>query len=428
MNSKTLILSSQNKFLSNSPRAILTIIGGNVATGKIRLYNLDELNEKVKLGVYYNDKVLTSKLAKVDDHYEFSLNENVNMNLDIYCALVDTGNNNQVVLCGGSYSGMYFTDEEPISPLAYIDNEFDEKINNEIDTAIKNYNLDDFDKHIDKNSNDIQPKDTNPQTQKDILNDYLYVNNSCQQDENCNDKNPKDFLSTDINSDISTTCEDGNCKNCEYKHYFYNQQSNCNTPNIDNQQTSNTSHQYDEQSKLNNCSINHISGDNTKNSNPDNQQNITNFQSKNFDNETTNTINSTACENEIKSTAKPTNSEKTDTAEGEQFLSSVIEQLEEMFKEYPADETIMNIIPNSKIIKVTDSIDDTSYIVGTMFDDDKIKYLIYGVPALYNTAPPKELGSNYQWLPLDPDDPMSDGYYLIYTDIKTGKQVPINIE
>lgn len=426
MNSKTLILSSQNKFLSNSPRAILTIIGGNMATGKIRLYNIDKLNEKVKLGIYYDDRVLTANLAKVDDHYEFFLNENLNMNYDIYCALVDTSNKNQVVLCGGSYSGMFFTDEEPVSPLTYIDNEFDEETETEIDTAIKNCN-ENFDEAIKSNDSKSSSFDTKQQAQ-DILSKSDNNAENCLQNKIFFD-NSKGIINT--TNDTANSCEYGKCKNCEYKQYFFDQ--NLNKADLHEQesfkqgqfeQTSNSSQQCANQDKAINSFCNRADDDTDKDC-FDNKQNKNN-KTVRFDE--LDTINSTACENMIQPTAKPTNNEKTDTAEGEQFLSSVIEQLEEMFKEYPADETIMNIIPNSKIIKVTDSIDDTSYIVGTMLDDDQIKYLIYGVPALYNTAPPKELGSNYQWLPLDPDDPMSDGYYLIYTDIKTGKQVPINIE
>lgn len=419
MYSKTLILSSQNKFLTNSPRAILTIISGKNSTGKIRLYNLDKLNEKVKLGVFYNDKVLTSSLQKVDDHYEFYLDENLNMNLDVYCALVDTGNNNEVVLCGGSYSGLYFTDEAPVSPLAYIDEEFDD----EIDNAIKKFDsIDDTD-----NSFDNSTTTDTLNTINNILDNNRDSDNQIEKNEFCNNQsNSKD-----------NHC--GDCNNCQYKDYFYssneeqqsykdNSSDKCGQNQESKQEKNNAFENLGNSSDIpkNNTSLN------TNSKNADNScfENINCKLStpQNSEKLNKNDINTTACENQTNNICEQTDNAKTNMAEGEQFLASIIDQLEEMFKEYPLNETLMNIIPNSKIIKVEDSIDNSSYIVGTMYDDDQIKYLIYGVPALNNTAPPKELGADYQWLPLDAEDPLSDGYYLVYTDISTGKTVPIRVE
>ncbi len=289
MFSKTLILSSQDKFVTNSPRAILTIIKEkNKTTGKIRLYNLKKLDNSVALGVFCEQKVFKSNLKYIDDHYEFELDDNLNIASDIYCALIDKEKNNSVVLCGGSYSGMYFTDEE--SPF----DDVDEDINQQIDQEIAKDDIDD---------------------------------------------NPK-------------------CENCEYKNCFFEQSTTLENANVETESLVET----------------------------------------------------------IPSSQQDNN-----------YLVSIVEQLEEMFKEYPLDEQIMSIIPNSKIVKVED-IENTSYIVGTLFDDTGIKYLIYGVPARYNTSPPKEFDGNYQWLALDPDDPLSDGYYLLYTDITNGKPVKIKVE
>ncbi len=292
MFSKTLILSSQEKFVTNSPRAILTIIKEkNKTTGKIRLYNLKKLDNSVALGIFCDQNVFKSGLNYVGDHYEFEVKEDINISNDIYCALIDTQKQNEVVLCGGSYSGMYFTDEE--SPFDELEEETIQQIDQEI--------------------------------AKDDI-----------------DESP-------------------NCKNCEYKNTFFEQ----------------------------------------TNTTQDNEPLI---------------AETTSLSETIPASEQDNN-----------YLSSVVEQLEEMFKEYPLDEQIMSIIPNSKIIKVED-IENNSYIVGTLFDADGIKYLLYGVPARNNTAPPKEFDGNYQWLALDPDDPLSDGYYLLYTDITNGKPVKLKVE
>lgn len=287
MFSKTLILSSQEKFVTNSPRAILTIIKEkNKTTGKIRLYNLTKLDNSVALGIFCDQNVYKSNLNYVDDHYEFEIKEDISISKDIYCALIDTEKSNSVVLCGGSYSGMYFTDEE--NPFDDIEEDISQQIDQEIA------------------KDDIDSPD---------------------------------------------------CENCEYKNCFF--ENSCPEP-----------------------------------ANVETESLVETIPASEQDNS---------------------------------YLASIVEQLEEMFKEYPLDEQIMSIIPNSKIVKVED-IENSSYIVGTLFDDTGIKYLIYGVPARYNTAPPKEFDGNYQWLALDPDDPLSDGYYLLYTDIANGKPVKIKVE
>ena len=57
-----------------------------------------------------------------------------------------------------------------------------------------------------------------------------------------------------------------------------------------------------------------------------------------------------------------------------------------------------------------------------------MKYIAYGVPAQYNSMPPQDLGNHYQWLPLNPRDAMSDGYFMIYQNALTGSIVEINFE
>ena len=47
---------------------------------------------------------------------------------------------------------------------------------------------------------------------------------------------------------------------------------------------------------------------------------------------------------------------------------------------------------------------------------DEIKYICYAVMRSTNCQPPKELGEHYQWLPLDKDDPLSDGYFIVFQD------------
>ena len=50
------------------------------------------------------------------------------------------------------------------------------------------------------------------------------------------------------------------------------------------------------------------------------------------------------------------------------------------------------------------------------YKDEEMKYICYAVMCNYNTPAPTELGDYYQWLPLDKEDPLSEGYYIVFQD------------
>lgn len=400
MKSKTIILSSSKKFANNSPRAILTLVSeNNTLDGKIRLYNMQDLQRGVKLGIYYNNEVISSNLIKDRDAYNFKLNQHLDLDKDVYCALVDTLNKNDVILSGGNDLGFCFSDEvegsdeEDIGEIADM-----EELNIDIDSDdSENYT---YTKHDSNNNNDTS---------------------------NCNN----------------------NCKDCVYKKYFFEHHAKCDLPN-----------DYDEcnQEKKYNCVEKPQNKFlNQENFNTDNKHHSTNreeckedFEAKEncscnlFENEcfdfesfekkqndktckeqaSTETKQPTTIETNIEPESVNTNI-TSKQSEAENFISIISEQLDELFATYPVDEEIMAIIPNSKIVRIVDPIDDSYYVVGVIYENDRIEYLIYGVPAKYNSPVPLELGENYQWLALNPDDPMSDGYYLIYQNASNGKLMPI---
>ena len=324
MKSKTIILSTNEKFAHNSPRAIITFIeDNNKIDGKIRLYNLSNLDNGIKLGIYHNNKVISSSLQYKNDCYIFNLDDDINLSQDLYCALIDTKNNNKPVLSGGSAPSFDFS-------------------------------VDEYDEEIEE----------------------------------------------------TTNCTNCDCKNCTYKQYFY-------------------AHQDELNNQKNSTEL-----DVTKSNN----ENLVEY-SNNIEEATTTPIiqsnnNETSDENANLNTPIKEKEEQLEkeTSETETFLNSINLQLDEMFNSYPIDEEITKIIPNSKIIKVTDSVDNASYVLGVIYENEQIAYLVYGVPSKYNQSAPSELGENYQWLPLDPDDPLSDGYYLIYQDATNGKIVPVTFE
>lgn len=338
---KTIILSNSQNIASNAPKGILTLSKDNsYIKGKIRLYNLQLLPTSAKIGLYINDNVQICTLTKKPNHYEFEINENIDITQSLYCAIIDTANNKQVLLEGGSFNGFYFSD----SPFDAVLEAKDEDLEKTIDTALKSVD----------------------------------------------------------------TCEKCDCENCEYKKYFYQQYSN-----LDKAQDNFATNQL-----------------NQSNDTSDTQTPIQEFQQdviETLQNEIIEEIPSMdKLENYIDDTNKDFDNQ-TDLNEREklEFLNDVIYQLDEMFTRYPEDEVLNSIIPNSKFIRVDG---ERPYVLGVIYENKMMKFIAYGTPAQYNSLPPSDLGQHYQWLPLNPRDTLSDGYFMIYQDATTGSIVEINFE
>ncbi len=337
---KTIILSNSSNLNSNAPKGILTLSSSdNGIIGKIRLYNLATLPINTKIGIYSNNEVYTSHIIKKLHHFEFSLQENLDLTKSLYCALIDnTAGDKQVVLEGGNFNGFYFSD----SPFDAVLEAKDDELDKTIDEALN------------------------------------ICNNHCQ-----------------------------DCEDCEYKKYFYENTSP--TPGI----------------KLNDDTSPIKESTETLENIADMPNSITLSQEIEQDsktltqsNENMEKVGSTLIETQNKS-------EHIKQEFEQDFLTDIIYQLDEMFARYPEDELLNSIIPNSRFIRVEA---DNVYVLGMLYEDKMLKYIAYGVPAEYNSNPPADLGKHYQWLPLNPNDPLSDGYFMIYQDAKNGTIIQMEFE
>lgn len=163
------------------------------------------------------------------------------------------------------------------------------------------------------------------------------------------------------------------CIGCKYKEYFYTQH-----PQAD-QQTDN---------------INNINKQKNSTSNKSNQESQT-----------------------IKLTTEnqtlPTD-ENQDKDKAPSIIESLIPQFDYIFKTFPECEELNNRIENSRFVSITEG--NSTYCLGAIYKDNQPEYICYAVPAAYNAPVPEELGTHHQWLPLDPEDPLSDGYHIVYQD------------
>lgn len=105
------------------------------------------------------------------------------------------------------------------------------------------------------------------------------------------------------------------------------------------------------------------------------------------------------------------------------ITSTILPQFENLFNSYMQDEELNKLIENSKFVKIDEA--GEQYSIGAIFDNDEIKFMCYAIKRENNINPPKELGENYQWLPLDAFDPLSSGYFVVFQDAVDLKIVKI---
>jgi len=107
----------------------------------------------------------------------------------------------------------------------------------------------------------------------------------------------------------------------------------------------------------------------------------------------------------------------------ENVLNLIIPQLDSLFEQYEADEELNNLMQNGKFVKINEN--GEQYSIGAIYEKLELRYICYAIKREYNINPPEELGKHYQWLPIDNEDPLSEGYYVVFQDAKDLKIVEL---
>lgn len=176
--------------------------------------------------------------------------------------------------------------------------------------------------------------------------------------DNTENKSDKPLITTE--NQTSDNCEKfcSNCENCIYKEYFYSHNEDITTDNlVEKKNTKNTINEI----KLN-----------TDTQNQDLEQHTTSI------------------------------------------IQSLIPQFDYVFENYDNDNILNDLLPNSKFVKINEN--NEKYSIGVIYENNTIKYICYAILCNYNTPAPQELGKHYQWLPIDKEDPLSEGYYIVFQD------------
>lgn len=101
------------------------------------------------------------------------------------------------------------------------------------------------------------------------------------------------------------------------------------------------------------------------------------------------------------------------------YYLGISDKIDELFVVYPNEKLLEEAIPDSEWVKVNYDGDDY-YVVGKLKENDKVRYLGYGVPGVAEIKPPKVADGIASWFPLGGLNGY-DGYWLFFQDAETGR-------
>lgn len=119
-------------------------------------------------------------------------------------------------------------------------------------------------------------------------------------------------------------------------------------------------------------------------------------------------------ETKILEESEHVNQEKPETVMSDNIMENIIPQFEYIFEKYPLNNDLMKLIENSKFVEISEN--SQTFSIGAIYENSEIKYICYAVKSNYNNPAPTEIGEHYQWIPTDAEDPLSDGYYIVFQD------------
>ena len=116
-----------------------------------------------------------------------------------------------------------------------------------------------------------------------------------------------------------------------------------------------------------------------------------------------------------------------DIIDEQSFYKQIKSQIDTLFNRYERDLLLERIIPNSKWVKVDYNNNQEYYVIGLIYDNgEEPSYISYGIPSEDSNNPPEDLKEFAQWLPIDFNNPLKEGYWIVYQDAKKGKTLKID--
>lgn len=104
------------------------------------------------------------------------------------------------------------------------------------------------------------------------------------------------------------------------------------------------------------------------------------------------------------------------------YYHSVKEELDELFRTYPRDETLSGAFSCSEWARVYGEEGAPQYLVGVLYEDGAANHICYALSAKQTEAPPKEIENVCVFVPVSALQ-NADGFYVIFQSAASGECV-----
>lgn len=113
-------------------------------------------------------------------------------------------------------------------------------------------------------------------------------------------------------------------------------------------------------------------------------------------------------------------------ATGGNFYERMKDEIENLFKTYPSEKELENVVLGSRWVKINYG-DNKFYIFGIISDEGAPRYICYGVPTAQSDTPPESMRGLASFIPC-PAEERQRGYWVMYQDAATGASLKIDVK
>lgn len=104
------------------------------------------------------------------------------------------------------------------------------------------------------------------------------------------------------------------------------------------------------------------------------------------------------------------------------YYEQVKRELTEIFEKFPQEPTLQKLFHKSKWAKIYYS-KEKYYVVGVIMENEREKFICYGVPGVYSPTPPEQLKGFCSFVPASIFNMTGAGYWMLFQDAFSGKCV-----
>ena len=102
------------------------------------------------------------------------------------------------------------------------------------------------------------------------------------------------------------------------------------------------------------------------------------------------------------------------------YYHTVKDEIDELFKTYPKDETLSGVFHCSEWVRVKGEESSPEYLVGVIYEEWRAKYICYALPADDNETPPDEIKDVCTFVPLSLYNDKV-GFFIIFQSAASGE-------